>query len=102
MMYTHFVLQEARNGFPHGANSVHIIKNRWWKAVSTPEVLNIPVNADEYCLYLEKWGPQIIFLSEEMDITECLVFDAGYELVKGPDGVSRHPLYIFERSRSRG
>jgi len=62
----HFFLKESRHGFPHAANTRHIVKFGWWKDADMPEHFNHPKNSVEYCLALELYGPSLIFVGNKL------------------------------------
>lgn len=63
-MYVHWILNEPRHGFPHAANSSHIITRGWWRDVKVPSHFGHPTDADAYCRALIENGPSVVFIGQ--------------------------------------
>lgn len=100
-MYFHWQLGEPRHGFPHAANTRHIVSKGWWENVKVPEPFDLPTDREAYCSMLETKGPSLVVELKETDVTDCLLknADSKYSLVK--DIPSTSGLIIFERHGDR-
>ena len=100
-MYLHWQLDEPRHGFPHAANTRHIVSKGWWQNVKVPEPFDLPTNRRAYCAMLEAKGPSLVVELKETDVTDCLLknADSKYSLVK--ESPSTRGLIIFERHSDR-
>lgn len=89
-MYTHFILNEYRHGFPQPAITRDIVKNNYLIGVDMPDRFKYPTNSEEYCEMLEKKGPSIIFIGDKIQEFEssCLDETSYYSFVKDLPGNS--------------
>jgi len=55
-MFVHWKLEEPRHGFPHAANTDHIL-NGWWAGVPKAASFATPQDYAEYCDMLISMGP---------------------------------------------
>lgn len=95
-MFVHWRLKEPRHGFPHAANTVHIIKMGWWQSVDMPAWFAHPKNAQEYCEALNQTGPSLLIVGEHLpDFPEiCASRLSRYRMLQELEGGTR----IFGRS----
>ncbi|MFT5392810.1 MAG: hypothetical protein ACI8PT_003008, partial [Gammaproteobacteria bacterium] len=100
-MYFHWQLNEPRHGFPHAANTAHIVSHNWWRSAEIPEAFQLPKNRDTYCEMLETNGPTLVVELDQSDVTECFSHKADSTYVRvNPGTVSAATeLWIFERLR---
>jgi hypothetical protein len=70
-MYSHWILNESRHGFPHAANIAHI-NHGWWESIKNPIILDLPKSSMEYCSFLLKNGPKTIFIKYDIVTITCL------------------------------
>ncbi len=63
-MYTHWKLSEPRHGFPHAANTSHIVYRGWWDGIEMPAHFGHPTNAKDYCADIEVLGPSIVIVGD--------------------------------------
>lgn len=96
-MYVHWALGESRHGFPHAANTAHILLG-WWKAAPTTGTFAVSHNYNEYCQLLWTRGPKRIIVPDESPLVTCLSATRSPFLLESTiarDGSSR--LRIFAR-----
>lgn len=58
-VYVHWQLREGRHGFPHAANTGHVLSG-WWRDIDRPSGFLAPRDAGEYCEALMQHGPDIV------------------------------------------
>lgn len=63
-MYTHWKLSEPRHGFPHAANTGHIVHQGWWDGIEMPAHFDHPTNVKDYCADIEALGPSIVIVGD--------------------------------------
>jgi hypothetical protein len=72
-MYFHWQLKEPRHGFPHAANTDHIVSKGWWHGVKVPERLDLPTDRDSYCKMLETKGPSLVVEVGLTKVIDCFL-----------------------------
>ncbi|WP_156840021.1 hypothetical protein [Novosphingobium aquimarinum] len=65
-VYAHWQLNEGRHGFPHAANTGHILAG-WWQQIGPFTGFLAPRDAREYCRTLMRRGPAIVVTFQGMD-----------------------------------
>lgn len=95
-MYVHWTLGEPRHGFPHGANSVQIIKRGWWRDVVMPAHFDHPTDRDAYCRALTDYGPSVVFFGRRIPgfAEACLQTNPRYAQIT--DVTAKH-FSVFRR-----
>ena len=85
-MYVHWILNEPRHGFPHAANSLHIITRGWWRDVEMPGHFDHPTDAGAYCRALIEHGPSVVFIRQRTSgfADACLQPNPRYVRITGP------------------
>lgn len=86
-MYVHWRLDMSRHGFPHSANSQHIMQGWWKQTQANPESgFLAPRNAIDYCGALNERGPSVI-LTQTNALQSCLsAEDSQYSLAQITSG----------------
>jgi hypothetical protein len=69
-VYVHWRLKEPRYGFPHAANTRHILKG-WWESALIPDYFDIPTNIETYCSRLNKLINKYIILDTDSKLNSC-------------------------------
>lgn len=70
-MYLHWQLNEPRHGFPHAANTGHIVDRGWWNEAQTPRHFQLPKTLQGYCTLLEDKGPSLIIETSGSSLIAC-------------------------------
>lgn len=77
-IYVHWRLKEPRLGFPHAANTGHILKG-WWTKANIPNNFNLPTTLQTYCSKLMDLESVFIILNKDSKLNSC--FDGEEKLV---------------------
>jgi hypothetical protein len=97
-MFLHWKLKEPRHGFPHAANTHHILKQEWWEKVIVPQDLPVPTDERSYCEKLMLTGPRFVVDHEESPVIGCLRAEkTRYREIQKLAGAGRSALVVFER-----
>jgi hypothetical protein len=65
-VYAHWQLNEGRHGFPHAANTGHVLAG-WWQQIGTFTSFLAPHDAREYCRTLMSRGAETVITFQGMD-----------------------------------
>lgn len=69
-MYSHWKLNEPRHGFPHAANTAHIIRG-WWEQTDETRFFSSPKSSIDYCHEISDAFVAVVFLKPESPLDEC-------------------------------
>lgn len=69
-MHAHWRLEQPRHGFPHAANTEHLLSGRW-ENVETQAAFLSPKNLDEYCELLQMSKVRMVFLHPDSPLNSC-------------------------------
>lgn len=69
-MHAHWTLGESRHGFPHAANTGHILAGQWG-GVESQGLFLAPTNLEDYCESLEESALEVIFLTPDSALNFC-------------------------------
>lgn len=99
-MYIHWRLNESRHGFPHTANTIHIIDYMWWKNVRVPYGFKMPINKSQYYQMMDMSGPLFVFDLVQSSSVACMNPSSSayfkFNRIELKDGRS---LIIYKRKR---
>jgi hypothetical protein len=94
-MRSHWKLGEPRHGFPHAANSQHIMMGHWLK-IMMPAYIGHPTNSFEYCRALEEKGPTLVFTRNNNKLRDfkssCLIKSSKYRLID--ESINKISMFI--------
>lgn len=97
-MYAHWKLNEPRHGFPHAANSGHILQG-WWKSVPAVTAFAAPTSLAEYCDLLQFKAVTYVVLPIDSALIDCMTtHDSKYEIVTTENFPSGRSYTVFRTS----
>ncbi len=98
-IFFHWQLNEPRHGFPHAANTKHIVRWGWWTKLKVPKPFDLPTDRDAYCAMLEARGPSVVVELGRSELTDCLERNpqTAYSRVDRDSDPAAAGLLIFQR-----
>jgi len=101
-MYLHWQLDEQRHGFPHAANTGHIVSRGWFRDLQIPALFDLPADRDAYCALLEAKGPSLVVEIGASAITGCFDASSSHYRPAGTPETEALGLLIFARISEPG
>ena len=96
-MFVHWTLEEPRHGFPHAANTDHIL-NGWWAGLPKASSFATPQDYAEYCDMLISIGPEVVAVPSVSPLRSCLQAESSPFTLNSSSSLMRGDrLLIFSR-----
>jgi len=95
-MYSHWMLNESRHGFPHAQNMQHIILG-WYSSLHRMQHIIFPYTREELCHQVIERGPSVVFMTFSYMFSCLLSKESRYLLeINSPELIIfvRDPQYI--------
>lgn len=97
-VFLHWQLNEPRHGFPHSANTGHVLRG-WWRDLPERSWVAMPPDPQAYCDLMRDKGPAMIVLTRFEQFVPCLEGGGSpYRLDATLPLPGRWPMRIYLRS----